>query len=209
MAAFELVHALTREPARVDPAFVDRLGAAGLDADAIETAAGVAWRYAVINRCADAFAFPLPSPAQGKKITAVLDRVNRWLRIRPPEPRFVCDDDGRWRPTHAAAARHQLLTVPGVTSPALRQAVEAFGAAYFGRELADGADPAAAMSPAVLAYVGRVVAFPAGVDDALVEALRDDGLGDEAIFELTLAASVGVASAGAERVAGVLGPRGS
>ena len=200
--ALALVHRLTTEPTAVDAAFVDDLESRGLTVEAIEAASTVAFRYAVINRAADVFAFALPTSAQNARIARVLSWANRLAPAPAPEPLFTRGADGRWRPTDVETARERFLTAPGVTPEALRRSAEAFAARWFGaeREAPDPQEPE-------LGFVGRVAAFPASMDDAGVQVLRDHGHDDEAIFELTMAASLGVACAGVEPLAAVLAAR--
>lgn len=194
--ALSLVHRMTKEPNTIDDPFVSALRERGLSDDDIESAATVAFRYALINRAADVFAFPIPTPDERAKLARILARMSRMIRVQPPVPRFVRGPDGVWRPSDADAARTQLLTVPGATSTELRKACEAFAARYF-----DANRPDLPLPEQVSRFVGRVAAFPASVDDAAVESLRSAGYTDEAIFEITMAAAFGVACAGVEPLA--------
>lgn len=199
--ALALLQRMTQEPSSIDAAFVADLHDRGLSTPAIEAASTVAFRYAIINRAADVFAFPVPTQEQASGIAGRLSRINRLLRIHPPSPLFVKTDDGAWRPTDVEAARTQLLDTSGTVDPRVRRDVEAFAATYFGAER-----PAVDLDEPLLSFVGRVAAFPAAVDDALVESLREAGYDDEGIFEITMAASMGVACAGLEPLATLLGP---
>jgi alkylhydroperoxidase family enzyme len=77
-----------------------------------------------------------------------------------------------------------ILETPGDADPELRAAVEAFAA---GRpaELPDDLRP----------YVEKVASRAYTVTDADVDALREAGYSEDAIFELTLAAALGAARA--------------
>lgn len=193
---------MTREPDTLDEAFVDQLEDRGLSVAEIEAASTVAFRYALINRAADVFGFPVPTPEESARLARVLSRMNKRIRVRAPEPLFDVGPDGLWRPADAQAARTQLLSAPGVTSAALRQAAEGFAARWFGADREDEELP-----EPVLGFVGRVAAFPASMDDAAVEAMRAAGYDDEALFELTMATAMGVACAGVEPLAAVLAGR--
>ncbi len=76
---------------------------------------------------------------------------------------------------HAAALVEAVLRVPGDTAPAARRA------AFDG-----GPD-----DPAVAAYLHLVREHSDGVTDADVQGLLDAGIGEDAVFELTLAAALG------------------
>ena len=197
-----LVHKMTKEPSSIDDAFLEELRERGLSNADIEAASTVAYRFAVINRAADGFGFPIPTPDERATLARVLSRLHKVVRFGAPDPLFKQGTDGLWRPTDADRAREQLLTAPGVTPPSLRQAAEGFAARWFDakRDTPDPPEP-------VLGFVGRVAAFPASIDDELVGTLRSAGYDDEAIFELTMAAAIGVASAGVEAVAARIGPR--
>jgi len=201
-AALGLVQRMTLEPATIDADFLQGLADRGLTVAEVEAASTVAFRYAMINRAADVFAFPVPTPAEAERMARSLSRMNGLLRIQPPDPLFQQGPDGLWRPTDADRARTQLLTAPGSISPRLRQDVEAFAAAYFG-----ATRPQVELEEPALSFVGRVAAFPSAVDDALVDTLRGAGYDDEAIFELTMSAAMGVACAGVEPLADLVRPR--
>jgi alkylhydroperoxidase family enzyme len=64
-------------------------------------------------------------------------------------------------------------------------------------KLRDAAQPDRPVPPAAAAYIDTVRRHAHRVTDAQVEALRADGLSEDEIFELTVAAAVG---AGLERL---------
>lgn len=76
---------------------------------------------------------------------------------------------------HRAALRARVLNGPGTVSPARREAA------------ARGEAP----SDAERAWVVGVHEAPTALTDAQVAALRAEGLDDDAVFELTVAAAVG------------------
>jgi hypothetical protein len=79
-----------------------------------------------------------------------------------------------------------LLAPAAVTEPALRQAVLARAAAL------SGGPPAPPLpSPALATYIDTVARQAYRVTDAMMVALRAEGLSEVAIFELTIAAAVG------------------
>lgn len=85
-----------------------------------------------------------------------------------------------------------VLTHPATTPPQLRQA------AY------DGVPD----DPAVAAYVALVDRQPYRVTDTEVAALREDGLSDDEIFDVTLAAALGAAQRRLDAALGLLSPDG-
>src|SRR5258708_30513558 len=92
-------------------------------------------------------------------------------------------------------AAQALLTRPGACTPALRQAVEAHAAA-----MSVGDDRPANELPAdLIAYVEKVTRHAYQVTDQDVQALKDAGYSEDAIFEITLCASLGAGLARLER----------
>jgi len=99
---------------------------------------------------------------------------------------------------HAANTQRMIdavLTSPGDTDPALRRAVEA-GAAEPGGCLAatTGEVPAE-----LAAYIKKVALHAYKTTDEDIEALRQAGYSEDAIFEITLSAALGAGIARLER----------
>jgi len=91
----------------------------------------------------------------------------------------------------ARRLRESVLTRPGDAETTLRRAVEAQAAAR--NEQADEI-------PAELkAYVEKVARHAYKVTDSDVEALKQAGYSEDAIFEITISAAVGAATARLER----------
>lgn len=102
---------------------------------------------------------------------------------------------------HARALRVAVLGGPGVTSAALRSRI----AARTGRVGAtSGAGDGDALPPEIERYVDTIRDGADRVGLADVEALRGAGHDDDAIFEFTVAAAVGVGLARLELVRGLL-----
>lgn len=190
-----LVHGMTRAPQDIDAAFIEGLHADGLDTDALASAASVAWRFALINRAADAFDFPLGDEATQRRITWVLGFMGRRAGGgAAPAPTV---SDGAARPAELQAAWEHLRSVPGFIDPSLRSDIEAYAAGLWG-----AVRPSVSLDPVLQGYVGRVAAYAWGLDDAATEDLRSEGYDDEQIFEITVAAAFGAAMAGIEAVYG-------
>jgi len=84
----------------------------------------------------------------------------------------------------ARRLRDTVLTHPGVTETTLRRAVDA--------QTGD-------VPPNLKAYVEKVAKHAYKVTDNDVEALKQAGYSEDAIFEITVSASVGAANARLER----------
>jgi alkylhydroperoxidase family enzyme len=97
-------------------------------------------------------------------------------------------------PLKVQRAAQALLTRPGTCTPALRQAVEAHAAALSG-----GDRPAQDLPADLVAYVEKVTRHADQVTDQDVQALREAGYSEDAIFEITLCASLGASLARLER----------
>jgi alkylhydroperoxidase family enzyme len=88
-----------------------------------------------------------------------------------------------------------LRTGPGSCDPALRRAVEAYAAHHSG-----AADQPAPELPAdLIAYVDKVTRHADQITDNDVRALQAAGYSEDAIFEITLCASLGAGLARLER----------
>ena len=98
-------------------------------------------------------------------------------------------------PPKVQKAVESLLTHAGACTPELRQAVEAHAAGLSGR-----ANPAAPKIPeALVTYVNKVTQHAYKVTDQDVQQLKAGGYSEDAIFEITLSASVGASLARLER----------
>jgi alkylhydroperoxidase family enzyme len=104
---------------------------------------------------------------------------------------------------HAANA-HRLveavLTNTGETDPALRYTVEAYAAGLRGRpnEQADK------LPAELVEYVNKIALHAYKTTDEDIEALRQAGYSEDAIFEITLSAALGAGMARLERGLSVL-----
>ncbi len=104
---------------------------------------------------------------------------------------------------HAANTRRlveAVLTNAGETDPALRYTVEVYTA-----EIVRRADERAGKLPAELVtYVTKVARHAYKTTDEDIEALRQAGYSEDAIFEITLSAALGAGMARLERGLAVL-----
>jgi alkylhydroperoxidase family enzyme len=106
-------------------------------------------------------------------------------------------------PTKVQKAVAALLTRPASCPPALRQAIENYAA-----RLSAGSDREPQRIPdKLIAYVDKVTRHAYQVTDLDVQRLKDAGYSEDAIFEITLCASVGASLARLER--GLLAMEGS
>ena len=97
-------------------------------------------------------------------------------------------------PIKVQKAVEALLNNSGSCAPALRQAVEAHAA-----RLSGGDRDAPKIPEALVTYVDKVTLRAYEVTDQDVQQLKDAGYSEDAIFEITLCASVGASLARLER----------
>jgi alkylhydroperoxidase family enzyme len=199
-AGLRLVEAMTKHPQDIDIAFVAALRDDGLDDRAIEDAASVAFQFNLINRLSDAFDFPLLDDEQRRKLAKALDRASRVAGRRRPSPSHARGADGLLRPVELELSRERGLSTPGLTDPALRRAVEARAASWFGGRREQAAEDSALLSEPLGAYVDKVARWAYKVIDEDIDGLREAGYADEAIFELSFAAAMGAAIPAVEQV---------
>lgn len=88
-----------------------------------------------------------------------------------------------------------VLRTPGESAPVLRAEVEAIAASWGGVER--GETPT--LPEPLAAYIEKVACHAYRVTDEDIAALQASGYGEDAIFELTLAAAVGAGRARVER----------
>ena len=98
-------------------------------------------------------------------------------------------------PLQVKRVAHALLTCPGACTPVLRQAVEAHAAALSGSSARSAQD----LPADLVAYVEKVAQHAYQVTDQDVQSLKLAGHSEEAIFEITLCASLGAGLARLER----------
>ena len=105
--------------------------------------------------------------------------------------------------SHAAYAQHLIeavLTGPGGTEPSIRRAVEARSAEIGGRPISQ----VGAIPPELISYVKKVALHAHKTTDEDIEALREAGYSEDAIFEITVSAALGAGMARMERGLGAL-----
>jgi alkylhydroperoxidase family enzyme len=96
---------------------------------------------------------------------------------------------------HAQRLLEAVLTTEGETDPSLRRAVEALAAQLGGRpDLQSDTIP-----PELINYVKKVALHAYKTTDEDIEALRQAGYSEDAIFEITLSAALGAGMARLER----------
>jgi hypothetical protein len=85
---------------------------------------------------------------------------------------------------------HSILTSPGITTPALRQAINR----YAGNLRSDTSDEGEALPAEVAAYVKKVVLYAYKTTDRDLAMLQQAGYSEDAIFEITLNAATSAAA---------------
>jgi len=88
-----------------------------------------------------------------------------------------------------------VLNTPGDADPSVRHAVEARAAELGGRSR----DESGVIPPSIAAYVDKVAMHAYKTTDADIDALREAGYSEDAIFEITLSAALGAGIARMER----------
>jgi alkylhydroperoxidase family enzyme len=96
---------------------------------------------------------------------------------------------------HARRLVEAVLTTDGESDPSLRRAVEALAAQWGGRpSLQSDTIP-----PELVNYVKKIALHAYKTTDEDIEALRQAGYSEDAIFEITLSAALGAGMARLER----------
>ena len=197
-AALRLLHAMTRFPTDVDAEMVDSLRADLSEAE-ILSVASVGFRFALMNRAADAFGFTALEGRTKARVTSMLDLGGRLAPYAPPDPPAVQGADGALRPPALDRAWRSVGEADGALPASLRRDIEAYAAGLRGVSR-----PEVSLDPVLEGYVGRVAIFPWGLDDQAMQSLRDAGHGDDAIYEITVAACFGASIAAVEPLYAVL-----
>lgn len=97
--------------------------------------------------------------------------------------------------SHIQRVIDAVLNTPGDTDPSVRHAVEARAAELGGRPT----DESSEIPPPMTAYVDKVALQAYETTDADIDALREAGYSEDAMFEITLSAAVGAGIARMER----------
>lgn len=197
--ALRLAEVMTRGPEALLPALVPELRAAGLDVVAIEEAANVVFHFNFINRLADAFDFRRPTDGQLRRMAALLNRMSGLLGGKRETPSWTHGQDGAPRPVEVEFGRTRMFEAPGATAPELRRAVEAFAASVRG-----GVRPSLDVPEYIVGYLRKLATAAHTLTDEDVRGLREAGLDDDGIFELTWAGAFGAALAPLEHLFQVL-----
>ena len=203
-AGLRLVETLTKHPRDLDEAMLAQLRGAGLDDEAIEDAANVAFHFNFINRLADAFDFPLLDEEQQIKLARVLNRAGKIVGASRPDPSHARGADGQLRPVEVERGRAHALSCEGVTEPALRRAVEAHAASFFGARRGDHDDVQDLVPGPLRGYVEKLARWAYKIIDEDIEALKQAGYEEEAIYELTFVGAMGASVPALERLFGLL-----
>lgn len=199
-AALRLLEAMTLRPLEIDTAFVDDLRADGLDDESIREAANVGFHYNLINRVADAFDFPIPKAEAKAKLAKMLDVAGKLLKGVRSDRLWDRDDEaGRTRPAEVHVGRERMLCVEATTAPELRSAVEGFVLAEWGHAPAGEAPP-----QELHAYLRKLARHAFKITDEDVDALREAGYDDDALWEITVVGSFASALVGLERLYGAM-----
>lgn len=199
-AALRLLECLTLRPTELDETFVQKLREDGLDDHAMREVANVSFHFNMMNRLSDAFEFDRLTAKQEAIHTKMLNRSGRFLKGKQADPVWIQDIDGHIRPTELARARQPLLTAPGKTLPALRQAVEAFVMKQRGHTRLQKTP----IPEGLTGYLKKLAVSAYKITDKDFAALRAAGYEDEAIFEITAVGAFAAALVGVERLFNLL-----
>lgn len=199
-AALRMLEAITVRPTEIDAAFVAALRADDLDEEAITEAAAVGFHFNLINRLADAFDFPLLDPETKAKGAKVLDTIGRVLRGGRRTGEWMRDETtGSLRPAELQLGVEQMLAAEGVTEPDQRRAIMAFVREQWGKS------PTADKPPEVLhGYLRKLARHAYRITDEDIEALREAGYDDDALYEITVVGAFSAALVGIERLYGAM-----
>ena len=100
--------------------------------------------------------------------------------------------------SHAAYTQHlieSILTSPGDTDPSVRRAVEALSAQIGGRSTIE----MDTIPPELFSYVKKIALHAYKTTEEDIDGLRNADYSEDAIFEITLSAALGVGMARLER----------
>jgi alkylhydroperoxidase family enzyme len=195
-AALRLLEMMTLHPLNINPEFLDDLYQVGLDDLAIREAANVGFHYNLINRVADAFDFPTPEGVQKQRLASMLNFTSKLLKGSTAEEIWVRGEDGVIRPPEVELGRERIFITEGATDPALRRSVEAFVTEQWAYQR-ENADPV----PIELeTYLRKLSLHAYRITDEDVDTLREAGLTDEMIYEVTMVGSIAAALIGLEKL---------
>lgn len=192
---------MTKHPLDLDGARLAELCEQGqLDTVAVYSVASIGFHFNLMNRLADAFDFEVPDAKQRARMARLMNINGLHAgRVRVDDT-YVVGTDGRHRPPELETLRNALLSKPGVTAPETRRQVDRFV-----REQWGVVEPGtAAVDPETERYLKKLALYAYRITEADMQALRDHGLSDEAIYELTVTGAVSTACIGAEQVMAAL-----
>ena len=199
-AALRLLQATTQRPSEIDDELIQSLRADGLDDEAIGGAASVGFHFNLINRVADAFDFPLLDAETRAKGARVLNTIGRLVRGSRHTGEWTTDQDtGRVRPLELQLGAERMLTTEGATSPDLRRSIAGFVREQWGEP--NRGDP----PPEELhGFLRKLARYAYRITDEDVEALREEGYDDDALYEITVVGSFSAALVGVEHLYGAM-----
>jgi len=195
-----MVEAMTLHPLDINREFVAAARDGGLNTEALRVTGGIGFHFNLMNRLADAFDFTVPDAKQKLRMARMLNLAGRRLGDSPTPPPADPGPDGRIRPREIAQTRTNMLTNPGVTEPSLRFQVDRFVRNAW--ELPGYED--ATVPEAYAAYLTKLARHAYRITNEDMDGLRNAGLSDEGIYEVTATAAVSSASVGIEQLYAVL-----
>ncbi|MEM7156352.1 MAG: hypothetical protein AAF799_26090 [Myxococcota bacterium] len=200
-AALGLLELMTVHPLDLDEARLAELCAQGeLDSAAVYGVAAIGFHFNLMNRLADAFDFQVPDAKQRARMARLLNINGLHAGRFRVANEYVTGRDGRQRPPQLEQLREDLLSKPGLTEPDVRRQAD-----HFVREQWGVVEPGTATVDAEVApYLKKLALHAYRIMDEDMEALREHGLSDEAIYELTVTGAVSVACIGTEQVMAAL-----
>lgn len=195
-AALKLLECMTLRPLEIDSAFIRELINAGLDEHAIREAANVCFHYNLINRVADVFDFPVPQGGNKARLAKILNFSGRRLKGSAADEIWVRGKDGRIRPTEVEHGRQRIFSAEGETDPSLRQAVDAFVVAQWGKTRSFAPLVPDHLQP----YLKKLSLYAYRITDKDIQELKEAGYTEAMIYEITIVASFAAALVGLEQL---------
>jgi alkylhydroperoxidase family enzyme len=194
-AGLAIAEAMTTRPGERYADVIARARGAGLDDEAIEDAANVAFHFNYINRVSDALDFELPSTDKVPVLARLLDRAKVAASKQRPSPSTITTDDGIVRPVEVQVGHEAMLGAPATVDPALRTAVESFTA-----RLRGGRRPELAVPEDLHRFLEKLALDAYKITDDDFETLHAAGRDKDALLEIINAGAWGASIPALENI---------
>ena len=202
-ACFRFLETQTLHPYEINREFINKLNGFGLGDRAIEDVAMTGFHFNFINRVADAYDFPLPTPKQKHRQAKMLNLMGRFAPTgKRANPSWVIGADQLFRPQEVDLGREHLFQIDGVIEIAVRRAVEGLAAKQW---RGVRADPESVLPDELSEYVKLLSLHAYQVTDEHVKNLKSVGWTDRQLFEITFAAALGASLPALENLFAVIG----